>query len=138
MQKDDTPAGVAIDSTPLLAAAVELLRVARCPNCDGCGFTVRETGGCDMDGENDTRECVQEQCQWCFERNGLLAEYDTANAPDQARAGNPSPEAGCSALRRCEDCAEMPDDGTCDKCGDSILTTKDAFVPNTSGEGREV
>ncbi len=35
-----------------------------------------------------------------------------------------------SAIRRCEDCAEMPDDGTCDKCGDSILTTKDAFVPN--------
>ena len=54
----------------------------------------------------------------------------SSNAPDQARAGNPSPEAGCSALRRCEDCAEMPDDGTCDKCGDSILTTKDAFVPN--------
>jgi hypothetical protein len=25
----------------------------------------------------------------------------------------------------------MPDDGTCDKCGDSILTTKDAFVPNS-------
>ena len=35
-----------------------------------------------------------------------------------------------SAIRRCEDCAEMPDDGTCDKCGDSILTTKDAYVPN--------
>ena len=32
--------------------------------------------------------------------------------------------------RSCANCAEMPDDGTCDKCGDSILTTKDAFVPN--------
>ena len=79
MDNDTNAGGVAIESTPLLAAAVELLRVAKCPECDGCGFTVRETGGCDMDGENDTRECVQEQCRWCFERNGLLAEYDTAN-----------------------------------------------------------
>jgi len=60
----------------LLRLCGELLRVAKCPDCDGCGFTVRETGGCDRDGENDTRERVQEQCRWCFERNGLLEEYD--------------------------------------------------------------
>ena len=41
---------------------------------------------------------------------------------------------GHSDLRRCEDCDEMPDDGTCDKCGDSILTTKDSFVAKR-GEG---
>jgi hypothetical protein len=64
----------------LLDAAVVLLRDAKCPKCDGCGFTVREIGGCDMDGENDTRECVQDQCLWCFDRDGLLAKYDTADA----------------------------------------------------------
>ena len=77
--------GAQVPCISLLAAAVELLRVAKCPDCDGCGFTVRETGGCDMDGENDTRECVQEQCRWCYERNGLLAEYDTANAAGEVR-----------------------------------------------------
>ena len=41
---------------------------------------------------------------------------------------------GHSDLRRCEDCDEMPDDGTCDKGGDSILTTKDSFVAKR-GEG---
>lgn len=49
-----------------------LLKVASCPNCDGCGFTVRETGGCDSDGENDTREWRQEQCQWCVERDDAI------------------------------------------------------------------
>lgn len=63
----------------LLASAIGLLRIARCPNCEGEGWYVREVGGCDSDGENDTRECVQEQCQWCYEREGLLAEYDKAN-----------------------------------------------------------
>jgi hypothetical protein len=28
----------------------------------------------------------------------------------------------------CRDCAEMPDDGTCDKCGDTLLTTKRMFT----------
>lgn len=49
----------------------ELLAVAKCPECDGSGFVVRETGGCDADGENDTRECIQEQCRWCYERELL-------------------------------------------------------------------
>ena len=65
-----------------LATARKLLEVAKCPNCDGCGFTVREEGGCDSDGENDTREYSQEQCQWCFERNGLLSQPP---APEQER-----------------------------------------------------
>jgi len=41
-----------------------------------------------------------------------------------------------SEIHRCEDCIEIPDDGTCDKCGDSILTTKDAYVPNAPAEAR--
>lgn len=61
-------------------AALTLLRIAKCPNCDGCGFTVREVGGCDMDGQHDTRECVQERCQWCVKRDGLL---------DKATGGTP-------------------------------------------------
>ena len=69
----------AVPSNPLLASAIGLLRIARCPDCEGEGWYVREVGGCDSDGENDTRECVQEQCQWCYEREGLLAEYDKAN-----------------------------------------------------------
>ena len=62
-----------------------LLSVAKCPNCDGSGAYTVETGGCDMDGENDTRECHQEQCQWCDERDALLANVEgqtrSATAP---------------------------------------------------------
>jgi hypothetical protein len=87
MTTEQTDDGAIVPSSNLLAAAVELLRVAKCPECDGCGFTVHETGGCDMDGENDTRECVQEQCRWCFERNGLLAEYDTGQHPVMRQDG---------------------------------------------------
>lgn len=69
----------AVPSNPLLASAIGLLRIARCPDCEGEGWYVREVGGCDSDGENDTRECIQEQCQWCWERDRVLAEYDKAN-----------------------------------------------------------
>lgn len=55
-----------------------LLEHAKCPDCDGCGIVIRETGGCDMDGENDTRECVQEPCRWCDERREILSKYDIA------------------------------------------------------------
>jgi hypothetical protein len=44
----------------------------RCPECGGQGFTVREVGGCDPDGENDTREAVQQQCQWCDENRNAI------------------------------------------------------------------
>ena len=77
-----------VDWTRLLASAIGLLRIARCPDCKGEGWYVREVGGCDSDGENDTRECVQEQCQWCYEREGLLAEYDKANTGGQAPAAS--------------------------------------------------
>ena len=51
-----------------LEKARGLLMVAKCPACDGSGAIGHEAGGCDMDGENDTREVVWEQCQWCDER----------------------------------------------------------------------
>ena len=56
-----------IPSTELLAQAVKLLSLAQCPNCDGSGGTqISET------------EC--EQCQWCDEKNQLIAR---ANAETQ-------------------------------------------------------
>jgi len=30
--------------------------------------------------------------------------------------------------RTCKTCIELPDDGTCDKCKDTILTTKDVYI----------
>lgn len=81
MSNDKNDCGTFALRALLFTMTVELLRVAKCPNCDGCGFTVHEMGGCGMDGENDTREIVQEQCQWCFNRNGLLEEYDALNKP---------------------------------------------------------
>lgn len=45
----------------LLENAVKLLEMAQCPNCDGSGGKqISET------------EC--EQCQWCDEKNKLIAE----------------------------------------------------------------
>lgn len=80
---DGKPQDVAANA--LLAEAIGVLRIAKCPDCDGCGYTVHEIGGCDMDGENDTRECVQEQCRWCDERASIIAEYDTANTGNEPR-----------------------------------------------------
>ena len=82
--QDEAQERVAVSSTRLLDCAVQLLKVAACPNCDGCGFTVHETGGCGPDGENDTRECHQEQCQWCDERNQLLSNYEAQSNDDSA------------------------------------------------------
>lgn len=61
-----------LETTSALLKALALLKAARCPNCDGSGFTVYYSGGCDMDGENDTRECHQEMCRWCDERDGMV------------------------------------------------------------------
>lgn len=55
-----------------LSVAADLLAVAKCPNCDGCGFTVREIGGYDMDGFFASQG-EQEQCQWCYEREVFVA-----------------------------------------------------------------
>jgi hypothetical protein len=60
-----------------LALALALLRHAKCPTCDGSGCVVREEGGCDSDGENDSRRLVQERCQWCDETNSILGKETT-------------------------------------------------------------
>jgi len=36
-----------------------------CNDCAGDGWWVQEIGGCGEDGENDTRESVQVQCEKC-------------------------------------------------------------------------
>ena len=43
----------------------------KCPNCQGDGWYMRETGGCDPDGENDTRESIQVQCEMCYGRGTI-------------------------------------------------------------------
>ena len=67
--------------------AIMLVTVARCPNCEGKGYTI----GYDIEavccGEPlGTGECcgnaipeqvqVPEQCQWCAEKDELIAKYD--------------------------------------------------------------
>lgn len=37
-----------------------------CPNCPDQGWYGIVTGGCGPDGENDTRECEQVQCEFCY------------------------------------------------------------------------
>lgn len=68
-------------------AALNLLAVAKCPNCDGSGTAMRQTsvrqyvtrdmavdaGDPSMEGSlylDD--EWEPEQCQWCYERKTLL------------------------------------------------------------------
>ena len=63
----------------LLENALALLRVAVCSNCNGNGIVTYETGGCDMDGENDTRECQYDRCQWCDELAMLMKEAAAPN-----------------------------------------------------------
>jgi len=50
---------------------------------------------------------------------------------------NAVPCAECVEARRihksCKSCIEMPDDGTCEKCGDTLLTTKDRYVEVRKG-----
>lgn len=48
------------------------LDAERCPNCPDQGWFAVQIGGCDSDGENDTRESVQEQCQWCYQNENSL------------------------------------------------------------------
>lgn len=50
-------------------AAVELLGVSKCPNCDGSGsYAIEGPHG-------EAQEC---QCQFCFEKNALLASQKDA------------------------------------------------------------
>ena len=58
---DSSPKTMKVSRESVLSAVCNL-----CPNCLGAGFTAYETGGCDPDGENDSRESHQDQCQWCY------------------------------------------------------------------------
>lgn len=86
-------------SSALLARAVELLKMAKCPECDGSGaipvrmgehFVTHEmaldAGEPAMEGQSMGVEWGAQQCQWCDEKNQLLAEYEArANAPAHPR-----------------------------------------------------
>jgi len=50
----------------VLIDACKLLELARCPNCDGRGFTAHQVA-------QDVWE--QEQCQWCYEKKKLVDEH---------------------------------------------------------------
>ena len=78
-----------LPSATLLACAVRLLKVSVCPNCDGSGskpvplgehFVSHEMAmdACDpsMEGASMGIEWGQEQCQWCDEKNQLIAAYE--------------------------------------------------------------
>src|SRR4029077_903878 len=49
----------------LTRCAEDLISARKCSMCPDQGWFQMETGGCDQDGENDTRESVQMQCEWC-------------------------------------------------------------------------
>ncbi len=49
---------------------IELLRAAKCPNCDGSGCYIRDMGS--------THDELQ-QCQWCFERNAACVSEEQCN-----------------------------------------------------------
>ena len=55
-----------------ISEAIELLKTAKCPTCDGTCFMTTETGGCGPDGENDTREVMFHACPWCAGCNAFL------------------------------------------------------------------
>ena len=48
------------------AALAALLNAEHCPHCGNQGVIVIQTGGCYSDGENDTRDLDQGQCDWCY------------------------------------------------------------------------
>ncbi len=78
-----------LPSTDWLCLAVELLRVAKCPACDGGGaipvplgenFVSHEmamdAGEPSMEGQSMGIEWGAQQCQWCDERSQLLARHN--------------------------------------------------------------
>ena len=99
-----TDCGSPVVSSALLAEAIALLRVAKCPNCDGSGAIPRQTSSrqlvtremasdacCpEMEGSlYSDDEWELEQCQWCYERHGLLDRY-TANQVISNSVDNPA------------------------------------------------
>jgi len=56
-------------SNDFLKNIIGLLKTARCPNggCDNNGIIMASTMGV-----NGLEESVQEQCQWCWERESVI------------------------------------------------------------------
>ena len=76
-----------MNKTEMVSVPRELFKVASCPCCDGSG------GFYDGDGE----AC---QCQWCFERNAILAQSAEVVEPAApAAAATPAVSTACSACR---------------------------------------
>lgn len=66
-------AAYAVNRLERYEALIPLLKAARCPNCEGDGFTVEpEIKGYDEYGYPDVIG-VQVQCQWCYERDAAIA-----------------------------------------------------------------
>lgn len=104
-RSNQTPALTHVQLGDLLADAIALLRVAKCPNCDGSGAIQKQTssrqlvtremamdaGNPEMEGllySDDKLEL--EQCQWCDELHGLLERY-TANCQGEPRSPERKP-----------------------------------------------
>ena len=49
----------------LTRCAEAMISARKCQMCPDQGWFQMETGGCNEDGSNDTRESVQMQCEWC-------------------------------------------------------------------------
>lgn len=62
-----------------------LAEAERCEVCPDQGWYGEEHGGCDPDGENDTRESVQVECEFCKtnpkSRYNAIAAYDAQKEP---------------------------------------------------------
>ena len=66
------------------AALAGLLNAEHCPSCQNQGVIVIQTGGCDSDGENDTRCREREQCGWCYTTKNSFFNV-LANLPESAK-----------------------------------------------------
>lgn len=77
---------------PSFDIAINLLRVATCPNCDGSGAVMRQVscrqyvsrdmaidaGDLSMEGSIYREEEFEpEQCQWCYERDALISSQNS-------------------------------------------------------------
>lgn len=55
------------------------LDAVQCPNCPNQGWYAWESGGCGPDGENDTRQCEQVQCEFCWSTPNSAFNIEAAN-----------------------------------------------------------
>lgn len=77
----DCPRDIKIVGPSKLEKAVELLRVAQCPECDGSGTKIEvrmvQTGFDDEMGYAiGEPEPYPVQCQWCHEKQQFLSEVE--------------------------------------------------------------